>query len=113
MAAQENFAQFVLEYVSTRPTGGWELFAGAVVSGEATKADLAVFAVQTYHRNLYSSRFASANHARCPHADIRLGLLDVALEEEMKGAGSPPSHAELILQFAEALGMRSQDVVDA
>jgi pyrroloquinoline-quinone synthase len=113
MAARENFAQFVHEYLTTRPTGGWEIFARAVVSGEATRADLAVFAVQTYHRNLYSSRFASANHARCPHADIRRGLLEVALEEEMAGPGAPPSHAELMLQFAEALGMDRQAVIDA
>src|SRR5215213_8144902 len=105
MATRENFAQFVYEYVTTRPSGGWELFAGAVVSGEATRADLAVFAVQTYHRNLYSSRFASANHARCPHADIRRGLLEVANEEELSANGSHLSHAEMMLRFAMAVGV--------
>jgi pyrroloquinoline quinone (PQQ) biosynthesis protein C len=113
MATRENFAQFVHEYVTTRPSGGWELFARAVLSGEATRADLAMFAVQTYHRNLYSSRFASANHARCPYPDVRRGLLEVAIEEELKEPGEPPSHAELMLEFAEAVGLRREDVVNS
>jgi len=77
-------------------------FREKVYDGRATRADLEVFAVQTYNRNLYSSRFASANHSRCPIPEIRRALLEVAVEEELKGPSERPSHAELLLVFAEA-----------
>ena len=82
-----------------------------VLEGRATRADLAAYAVQTYHRNLYSSRFASANHSRCPVPEIRRALLQVVKTEEESAAGEAPSHAELMLVFAEAVGVKREDVI--
>ena len=113
MPVQPDFAAVVREMIFARMPGSRHPFRRKVLDGRATRVDLATFAVQTYHRNLYSSRFASANHSHCPHPNIRRGLLEVALEEELKGPGEPPSHAELMLEFAAALGLRRDDVVQS
>jgi pyrroloquinoline quinone (PQQ) biosynthesis protein C len=88
-------------------------FGSKVRAGTATRHELAIFAVQTYHRNLYSSRFASACHSRCPIAEIRRALLEVIIEEEAKVSGEEPSHADLMLSFGEALGLKREDIVQA
>ena len=102
----DETAQLVLE-------GMRHPFRQRVADGLATRADLAVFAVQTYQRNLWSSRFASANHSRCPIPEIRRSLLEVAYEEELKGPGQQLSHAEQMLIFTDALGLRREDVVNS
>lgn len=110
MAVTTDFVDTVKQIIFEELPGGRHSFSRKVFDGRATRADLAVYAVQTYHRNLYSSRFATANHSHCPIAEIRRGLLEVAIEEELKDAGERPSHAELMLRFAVALGMRREDV---
>ena len=84
-----------------------------VRAGLATRQELAIFAVQTYHRNLYSSRFASACHSRCPVPEIRRALLEIIIEEEAKSSNEEPSHADLMLIFAEALGLQREHVIRA
>jgi len=111
--AQADFAQTVERLVAEGLPRAQHPFTRGVLAGEATRQDLAIFAVQTYHRNLYSSRFAAANFAHCPHLDVRQGLFEVIREEELKGPGEPPSHAELMLRFAQALGMAPEDVIEA
>lgn len=111
--ALTGFAAIVERLVADGLPRAQHPFTRRVLDGGATRQDLAVFAVQTYHRNLYSSRFAAANFAHCPHLDIRRGLLEIVREEELNGADEPPSHAELMLRFAAALGMDRQDVIDA
>jgi pyrroloquinoline quinone (PQQ) biosynthesis protein C len=113
MPVHADFAEVVRRMIFEGMPGMRHPFRRKVVEGRATRADLAVYAVQTYHRNLYSSRFASANHSRCPHPEIRRALLEVAIEEELQDPGGRPSHAELMLRFAEALGLRRDDVVSA
>ncbi|HLH22276.1 MAG TPA: iron-containing redox enzyme family protein [Chloroflexota bacterium] len=113
MPVYADFATVIRQKVLDGMPGPRHPFRRKVLEGRATRADLAVFAVQTYHRNLYSSRFASANHSRCPDPEIRRGLLKVASEEELSADGGPPSHAELMLRFATALGMERDDVVNA
>jgi pyrroloquinoline quinone (PQQ) biosynthesis protein C len=110
----ENNAEFVQLIERTVIDGmAQNQFGPKVRAGAATRQELAIFAVQTYHRNLYSSRFASACHSRCPVPEIRRALLEVIIEEEAKFAGEEPSHADLMLVFAEALGLRRGDVVQA
>ncbi len=113
MPEHGDFATVVRQKVLEGMPGPRHAFRRKVLEGRATRADLAVFAVQTYHRNLYSSRFASANHARCPDPEIRRALLKVASEEELSAPGAPPSHAELMVRFAMALGLARDDVVNA
>jgi pyrroloquinoline quinone (PQQ) biosynthesis protein C len=113
MLVGADFAQAMVRRVTEGMPGAVHPFNQKLHAGRATRADLAVFAVQTYHRNLYSSRFASANHSRCPVPEIRRALLEVATEEELKQAGEPPSHADLVLVFAEAVGLRREDVVQS
>lgn len=113
MAAHVDFASVVKARIREWRSSPRYSFGQKVLDGRASRAELAIFAVQTYHRNLYSSRFASANHARCPIAEIRRALLEVVNEEEMKLPGEPPSHADLMLAFAEALGLRREEVIHA
>jgi len=110
---QADFAHTVERVVLEGLPRARHAFTRRVLAGEATRQDLAIFAVQTYHRNLYSSRFAAANFARCPHLDVRHGLFEVIREEELKDPGEPPSHADLMLRFAQALGLEREDVMDA
>jgi len=110
---QADFAQTVERLVAEGLPRAQHPFTCRVLAGEASRQDLAIFAVQTYHRNLYSSRFAAANFAHCPYLDVRRGLFEVIREEELKDLGEPPSHAELMLRFAQALGMEREDVINA
>jgi len=112
MAAQADFAEKAKKIVLEGMPGSRHPFHRKVLEGRATRADLAIYAVQTYHRNLYSSRFASANHSRCPVAEIRHALLEVIKTEETNGAGAP-SHADLMLIFAQAIGLKREDVLNA
>jgi pyrroloquinoline-quinone synthase len=111
MPPPADLALTIRQMVTEGMPGAAHPFNVKLREGRATRAELAVFAVQTYHRNLYSSRFASANHARCPVPEIRRALLEVATEEELKLPGEPPSHADLMLVFAEAVGLRREDVI--
>jgi pyrroloquinoline quinone (PQQ) biosynthesis protein C len=113
MPVHGDFATLIRDLVLDGMPGGKHTFPRKVLEGRATRADMAVFAVQTYHRNLYSSRFASANHSRCPHADIRRALLEVANEEELSAAGGPLSHAEMMLRFAMAVGLERDAVINS
>jgi pyrroloquinoline quinone (PQQ) biosynthesis protein C len=113
MAAHADFTSVVEARIQQWRSSLRYSFGQKVLEGRSTREELAIFAVQTYHRNLYSSRFASANHARCPIPEIRRALLEVVNEEEMKLPGEPPSHADLMLVFAEALGLRREDVIQA
>jgi pyrroloquinoline quinone (PQQ) biosynthesis protein C len=113
MAADTELASTVRTMISEGMPGPGHPFRRKVFGGQANRIDLAICAVQTYHRNLYSSRFASANHSRCPYPEIRRSLLEVAIEEELERPGAPPSHAELMLVFAEAVGLRREDVVNS
>ncbi len=111
--AAGDFSQTVERIVREGMPRAQHPFNRHVLEGGATRQDLAIYAIQTYHRNLYSSRFAAANFARCPHLSIRQGLFEVVREEELKGPGEPPSHAELMLRFAEAVGLQRDDVMTA
>jgi len=88
-------------------------FNDKVLEGRATKADLAVLAVQVYHRGLFSARFAAANLARCPVPEVRRALLGVVNDEEAKLPGEPPSHCDMMLTFAAALGLDRDEVIHA
>jgi len=88
-------------------------FTKMIYEGLATKADLSEFAKQTYLRNLYSSRFASANHSNCPIPEVRKRLLEVIQDEEEAEPGSPPSHARLMVKFGLATGLKEEEIVHA
>ena len=109
MAVVADFAAAVADMIKNGMPATRHPFRRKVLDGRADRIDFAMFAVQTYHRNLWSSRFAAANHARCPYPEIRRGLLGVAIEEELRDDGGP-SHAELMLRFAEAVGLPRADV---
>jgi len=109
MAVVADFAAVVADMIKNGMPATRHPFRRKVLDGKADRIDFAMFAVQTYHRNLWSSRFAAANHARCPYPEIRRGLLGVVIEEELRDDGGP-SHAELMLRFAEAVGLPRADV---
>ena len=112
MTAQVDLAEKVKQIVlEEMPGPQGHPFHRKVLEGRATRADLAVYAVQTYHRNLFSSRFASANHSRCPVPEIRRALFQVIKTEEESAVGEAPSHAELMLVFAQAVGLKREDVI--
>jgi len=113
MAAHPDFGRVVEEMIYQWKSSPRYSFGTRVLEGSATRGELAIYAVQTYHRNLYSSRFAAANHARCPIPEVRRALLQVVQEEEMKLPGEPPSHADLMLLFTEALGLKREEVIQA
>jgi len=112
MAVHADFAKVVEKMIrdALPAVGDRHPFHRKIVEGHATRDDLAIWAVQTYHRNLYSSRFASANHSRCPIKEVRLALLEVVKEEELAKPGAPPSHAELMVRFAEATGLSREEI---
>jgi pyrroloquinoline quinone (PQQ) biosynthesis protein C len=111
MSPEAQFAKQVEQIVFQRMAG--RPLSRKVREGRASREELAIFAVQTYHRNLFSSRFAAANHSRCPVPELRRGLIHVIEDEEAKLPGEPPSHADLIVIFAEALGLRREVVVQS
>lgn len=88
-------------------------FTKMVYEGRATNDDLRDLAKQTYIRNLYSSRFASANHSSCPVPEVRKRLLEVIQDEEESEPGSPPSHAQLMLKFGLAIGLKEEEIIHA
>ncbi|NIO10141.1 MAG: hypothetical protein GTO40_19900 [Deltaproteobacteria bacterium] len=88
-------------------------FTSMIHEGRASRADLGQFAKQTYIRNLYSSRFASANHSNCPIPEVRKRLLDVIQDEEESEPGRPPSHAQLMLKFGLATGLQRDEIIHA
>lgn len=75
---------------------------------------LSMAALQEYSKQYYRQveafpTYVSAVHANCPLLPVRQQLLENLLEEE-RGADN---HPELWLRFAEALGVRREDVVSA
>lgn len=71
-------------------------------------------ALQEYSKQYYQHveafpTYVSAVHANCPLLPVRQQLLENLIEEE-RGA---ENHPELWLQFAEALGVRRDDVLTA
>ena len=93
--------------------GGKHPFTKMIYEGRAPRADLSELAKQTYIRNLYSSRFASANHSNCPIPEVRRRLLEVIQDEEESDPGSPPSHARLMLRFGLATGLKEEEIIHA
>lgn len=75
---------------------------------------LSMTALQEYCKQYYRQveafpTYVSAVHANCPLLPVRQQLLENLLEEE-RGADN---HPELWLRFAEALGVRREDVLAA
>lgn len=109
----DSFVAQVQKAVKEGMPGNRHPFTKMIYEGRATKDDLREFAKQTYIRNLYSSRFASANHSSCPVPEVRKRLLEVIVDEEESESGSPPSHAQLMLKFGLANGLRGDDIIHA
>ena len=74
--------------------------------GELTVAALADYARQYYHHVAAFPTYLSAVHSRCDDQPTRKQLLNNLIDEE----GGSPSHPELWLQFAEAVGLSKNEV---
>ena len=113
LLSTESFVAKVQKAVKEGMPGIRHSFTKMVYEGRATKDDLRDLAKQTYIRNLYSSRFASANHSSCPVPEVRKRLLEVIQDEEESEPGSPPSHAQLMLKFGLATGLKEEEIIHA
>src|SRR5213594_3187159 len=74
--------------------------------GELTRQALTDYARQYYHHVAAFPTYLSTVHAKCDDQHTRKQLLNNLIDEE---TGSP-NHAELWLQFAEALGVSHTDI---
>ena len=77
--------------------------------GELSKQALADYARQYYHHVAAFPTYLSSVHANCDDQDTRKQLLNNLIDEE---AGSP-NHPELLLKFAEGLGVSQPDAQNA
>jgi len=84
-------------------------FYRAWTDGALSRAALTDYARQYFHHVEAFPRAVSATHAQCEDAAGRFLLAENLAEEEGLGEGKAP-HAELWLQFAEALGADEDDV---
>jgi pyrroloquinoline quinone (PQQ) biosynthesis protein C len=113
MSNPDLFLEKVRQMLDEGLPGRKHPFSKMMYEGRAARADLREFAKQTYIRNLYSSRFASANHSNCPIPEVRKRLLEVIRDEEESEPGSSPSHAQLMLKFGLAAGLKEEEVIHA
>lgn len=77
--------------------------------GTLTLEMLREYAKQYYWQVYYFPTFVSATHANCDDMDVRQMLLENLIEEEH----GPNNHPELWLRFAEALGLKREEVQSA
>jgi pyrroloquinoline-quinone synthase len=84
-------------------------FYQAWTNGTLSRDALRLYARQYFHHVEAFPRAVSATHAQCEDAAGRFLLAENLAEEEGLGDGKAP-HAELWLQFAEALGADEDDV---
>ena len=78
--------------------------------GRLTQDTLRAYAAQYFHHVDAFPRAVSAVHANCPDREGRRLLAENLAEEEGLGAGKS-DHATLWMDFAEGLGVGSEDVV--
>jgi pyrroloquinoline-quinone synthase len=74
--------------------------------GALTLDMLRQYAKEYYWQVYYFPTFVSATHANCDDMTVRQMLLENLIEEEH----GPNNHPELWLRFAEALGVKREDV---
>jgi len=78
--------------------------------GRLTQDTLRAYAAQYFHHVDAFPRAVSAVHANCPDREGRRLLAENLAEEEGRGAGKS-DHATLWMDFAEGLGVGTEDVV--
>lgn len=86
-------------------------FYQAWTKGELTKGDLALYARQYYKQESRFPAFVSSAMAACSDASAKKALA-ANLADEL-GSASAPSHPELWLRFAGAVGASRDSVKDA
>ena len=77
--------------------------------GKLTLEDLRLYAAQYYKFEASFPRFLSAIHSRCPDPGVRQGILSNLWDEEH----GDQNHRTLWLDFCAALGMDSEEVMNA
>jgi pyrroloquinoline-quinone synthase len=77
--------------------------------GKLTKDVLRAYAMQYFHHVEAFPQAVSATHSNCEDAEGRFLLAENLAEEEGIGAGKAP-HADLWLDFADAMGASEDDV---
>jgi pyrroloquinoline-quinone synthase len=84
-------------------------FYQAWTAGTLTADRLRNYAVQYYQHVAAFPRYLSGLHSRCEDLETRQLLLENLIDEER----GRDNHPELWLQFAEALGLAREEVLDA
>jgi pyrroloquinoline-quinone synthase len=77
--------------------------------GELSREALQHYAAQYYSQVASFPRFISGVHHRCEKLDVRVMLTENLADEELHGI----PHPELWMQFAEGLGLSSEQVQNA
>jgi pyrroloquinoline-quinone synthase len=75
-------------------------------AGELTRDDLREYSAAYYHHVAAFPTHLSALHSRLPDGELRRAVLRNLCDEEIDGR----AHADLWLDFAEAMGNRREDV---
>jgi len=85
-----------------------------LLSGRLTKEQLQWWARNQFHEFRNIHRFFGIRYHKCPIPELRRMLLENMVEEEGEDlfGGKYPSHRELWLQFANGIGIVSDDILN-
>jgi pyrroloquinoline quinone (PQQ) biosynthesis protein C len=104
---EHDFARELLAVISEKPYR--DPLLDAIRSGRMSRAGMKLWVAQAMMVVREFTRFISAMHANCPHADAQLLLAENLWEEHGKGVAGR-DHYSLIRRLARALGATDEEL---
>jgi pyrroloquinoline quinone (PQQ) biosynthesis protein C len=84
-------------------------FVRAVAQGKATRAQLIEFGLGTFRMVLDAQRWTAASYVQVDEQPVRQKMLRSMYEEETGATSGTDSHAELVADWLEALGLSREE----